>query len=215
MSGQKHISLKVCGMRDEDNIVQIASLVPDYMGFIFYEKSPRFVGKTFSIPLMPSSIKKVGVFVDATVSEMLSARDRHQLDFLQLHGQESVATVKELKKNGAGIFKVFSMDDHFDFSMAKPFEEYVDFFLFDTKGKYYGGNGTTFNWNILSRYQGDVPFLLSGGLTPENIDEVKQIGAIKLQAVDVNSGVESSPGVKDAGKVLSVVNRLNDFNKRN
>jgi phosphoribosylanthranilate isomerase len=202
-------------MRDADNIVEIASLRPDYMGFIFYEKSPRFVGGKFSIPSMPSTIKKVGVFVNATVSEMLSARDRHQLDFLQLHGQESVATVKELKKSGAGLFKVFSMDDDFDFSQAEPFEEYVDFFLFDTKGKYHGGNATTFNWNILARYQGDAPFLLSGGLTLDNIDEVKEIGAIKLQAVDLNSGVESSPGVKDKAKVLSIVNRLENLNKRN
>jgi phosphoribosylanthranilate isomerase len=202
-------------MCDADNITQIASLRPDYMGFIFYEKSPRFVGAKFEIPAIDASIKKVGVFVDATIREMLMARDRHQLDFLQLHGKESPETVRDLRKSGVGIFKVFSMDDRFDFDQVQPFEEYVDFFLFDTKGKYHGGNAVTFNWKILAHYHGERPFFLSGGLTPENIDGIRNIDGNKLGAVDVNSGVESSPGLKNIDKVMSVIESLQSINTRN
>lgn len=196
------IKLKICGMRDADNISQVASLLPDYMGFIFYQRSPRYVGQNFELPKdFPSVIKRVGVFVNESIEEIKMQAYRLELDFIQLHGNETGEQCVKLKNTGHRIIKVFSVDESFDFKITKTYEAIADFFLFDTKGKYYGGNATVFNWDILHRYDQNKPFFLSGGLSPANIHQIVQLKDMNLHAVDINSGVEDSPGLKNSDAV--------------
>ncbi|MCA4896025.1 MAG: phosphoribosylanthranilate isomerase [Cytophagales bacterium] len=201
------MALKVCGNRD--NIVEVASLNPDYMGFIFYEPSPRHVGVDFKMPVLPKSIKKVGVFVNEEVEVIKKLVAKFKLDFVQLHGHESVEDCRVLKELGVGVIKVFSVDATFDFDTTAPYEGVVDYFLFDTKGKFYGGNAIPFDWNLLTNYHQRVPFFLGGGLTLENISGIKRLSTMNLHAIDVNSGVEDSPGLKSIVKIESILEILN------
>ena len=159
MTKVNKVRLKICGMKDERNILQVAALQPDYMGFIFYPKSPRYVGADFVIPsAFPSTIKRVGVFVNEGTSKMIQLAKQHELDYLQLHGHESVKQCSDLKNEGFRLIKVFSIDEHADFTITEQYKDVVDFFLFDTKGKYYGGNAMAFNWSVLSAYNQSLPF---------------------------------------------------------
>lgn len=213
MNSPADIALKVCGMRDHENILELASLQPEYMGFIFYDKSPRFVGHEFVIPGISSAISKVGVFVNESTEKMLAIRDGYNLAFLQLHGSESPAQLEALQKEGVKIIKVFSVDDDFDFMATQSYEGLADFFLFDTKGKYYGGNAQRFNWTNLEKYNQRVPFFLSGGIGPENVSEIAVLTGMNIHALDINSGVELSPALKDLTKVSLVKNELTKINK--
>jgi len=206
----KNIKLKVCGMRDPNNILEVLDLQPDFMGFIFYRNSPRFVGDDFVVPVLTgSSTKKVGVFVDERTDVIMEKVRSHGLDYVQLHGNETPDECRELKANGVGVIKVFSIDESFDFSSTKQYTGVVEYFLFDTKGKYHGGNATRFNWDILSRYDQSVPFFLSGGITPQNVPEVKGLNEYNLFAIDINSGVEKGPAHKDTQKINAVIKILN------
>ncbi len=197
--------LKVCGMKFTENIQQVAELQPNYLGFIFYEKSPRnFEG---IIPDLPKGIKKVGVFVNEYVEIVVSLIEEYKLDAVQLHGDESVAYIKELKQHlpKVEIIKVFGIKDEFNFEVLKPYEEVVDYFLFDTKGKERGGNGEVFNWGILKNYNSTKPYFLSGGIGLEGIDELQSFFKRKTSqycyAIDVNSKFETKPGVKSVEKL--------------
>lgn len=197
-------------MKDERNICEIAGLAPDFLGFIFFQKSPRFVGYDFKIPNGLESVKRVGVFVNEATNVMLQKVRDYQLDYLQLHGRETVEQCRELRNKKIKLIKVFAIDDGTDFSQTKPYSEAVDFFLFDTKGKYYGGNAQAFNWKMLSKYDQALPFFLSGGIGPDNVEAVKELKEMNLYAVDVNSGVEKAPGLKDIEKIK----KLKDILKR-
>ncbi len=198
----KKLKLKICGMRDTDNILEVSALQPDYMGFIFYAKSKRFVGNDFVIPAgLSKSIKRVGVFVNETTEQIIELMKLHQLDLAQLHGEESVGQCADLKAAGFGVIKVFSIGEQFDFAGVKPYKKDVDYFLFDTKSENYGGTGRSFNWNLLENYDQEVPFFLSGGLSISNIKSVSQLKATNLHAIDINSGVEVKPGLKDVEKM--------------
>jgi phosphoribosylanthranilate isomerase len=203
------IKLKVCGMREKRNIVELGSLGVDYMGFIFYKTSPRYTGDDFKIPAIPSTIKRVGVFVNATTSEMLKVAGELNLDFLQLHGAEGVEQCEALKSSGIGLIKVFSVDDNFDFSVTKGYQQIADYFLFDTKGIHHGGNARVFNWSVLNQYSQQVPFFLSGGISINNMEAMENLKGMNLHAIDVNSGVEMSPAVKDPDKVREIKEILN------
>ena len=194
-------------MRESENIKNVSQLKPDYMGFIFYKDSPRFVGDNFEMPVL-TGVKKVGVFVNASVDEMKNAYRKHKLGYLQLHGSESADTCAKLKAEGISVIKVFSIGEDFDFTETKPYSQFVDFFLFDTKGKYHGGNAKTFNWNILEKYNQEKPFFLSGGLNADNITSIEKIKTANLHALDLNSGVEASAGVKDINKIKEIQNIL-------
>lgn len=202
MNSTRSIKLKVCGNRD--NITEVASLKPDYMGFIFYEPSPRYVGNNFVMPELPKSIKKVGVFVNEEVEVIKKIVSDFKLDFVQLHGSESVEDCKSLRQLGIGVVKVFSIDPTFDFNTTIQYEAVSDYFLFDTKGKFYGGNATSFDWNLLHNYNQRVPFFLGGGLTIENIFGVKDILNMNMHAIDINSGVEEAPARKSILKIQAV-----------
>ena len=213
MSGR--LKLKVCGMRDAENISAIASLRPDYMGFIFFDKSPRWVGPEFTMPELPESIKKAGVFVNASNEEMLKAASTHKLDVLQLHGSETVEQLKGLAGRGPDLWKVFAIDEHFDFQTLDAYVPYVSMFLFDTKGKYYGGNAKTFDWSILQKYNQRSPFLLSGGLNAMNVSGVRGLTGMNIHGIDLNSGIEAAAGVKDSEKlraVISEMEKIDDYN---
>jgi phosphoribosylanthranilate isomerase len=203
------LKLKVCGMRNEENMLHVARYKPDFMGFIFYRQSPRFVGENFCIPAdFPEDVKRVGVFVNESNLEIIKHIENHKLDFIQLHGSESIDQVKELKDMDCKIIKAFSIDDVFDFESTNAYSLYVDYFLFDTKGKFYGGNSVRFNWEVLKDYRGEVPFFLSGGIMLHHMQEILQINHPKLYAIDVNSGIEISPGIKDIGKIDQMKNSL-------
>jgi len=200
------IKLKICGMRDPINIMEVAAAHPDYMGFIFYPQSPRYVGEDFEIPAaMSSSIKRVGVFVNEDTSRIMAMVEKHRLGYIQLHGEEPATQCAELRRQGINVIKVFSIGGAMDFESTKIYEGVSDYFLFDTKGKYYGGNAKTFNWKILDKYDQSVPFFLSGGLMPSNLSGVGALTGMNLHAVDVNSGVESSPAYKNIDKVKEVI----------
>ncbi len=208
MKDAERIKLKICGMRKQENILDVAGLNPDYMGFIFYEGSKRFVGNNFSLPILfPSSVQRIGVFVNATTQEILRLADKHTLDFVQLHGTEPVEQCTELREKGLNIIKAFGIGDGFDFEIVSPYKKIVDYFLFDTKGKNFGGNGAVFDWATLRKYDQSVPFFLSGGISPLNIKGVSALEGMNLHAVDVNSGVESEAGIKD----VELVRRLMDL----
>ena len=188
------MKLKICGMKYPENIIEVSSLLPDYMGFIFWGKSTRCV-EGF-IPLLPKSIQKVGVFVDATIAEILSKIKQYDLDAIQLHGNEDVDFCKNLKSDNIEIIKVFSIHNMFNFNQLAAFEKHCDYFLFDTKGKLPGGNGLTFDWDILKNYPSKKPFFLSGGIGMDELDRIKNLN-LPLYAIDVNSKFEIEPGLKN------------------
>jgi phosphoribosylanthranilate isomerase len=201
----KELKVKVCGMRDADNILAVSQLRTDFLGFIFYRPSPRFVGDHFVLPAnLPTSPRKVGVFVGESLDVVLGKVRDHRLDYVQLHGGESRGDCDRLKKSGVGVIKVFSVDDETDFQETTQFAEVADYFLFDTKGRLHGGNARRFDWSVLDRYEGSVPYFLSGGIGPEHVDEIVKLTDHRLFAVDVNSGVEVRPGYKDTEKVKAI-----------
>ena len=203
------LKLKVCGMRDPENILEVSKLQPDFMGFIFYAPSPRYVGDNFTMPYFAGPTKKVGVFVNEATNMIVKKVHKFSLDLVQLHGHESLQQCREIKNEGISIIKVFSVEDKTDFGMTEAFAPIVDHFLFDTKGKYYGGNAKTFNWEILSRYKQGIPFFLSGGITPAHIDGVRNLDHDQLHAIDINSGVEIRPALKDVQQIKVIKTILN------
>ncbi len=209
------MKLKICGMKYPENILELGSLLPDYMGFIFWEKSARYFDGI--IPTLPNSIKKVGVFVNASLEEILEKIEKYDLQAIQLHGDESVAFCENLKKNSPNltdIIKVFSILDTFDFDLLQPFENSCDYFLFDTKGKLPGGNGTTFDWKVLEKYPSTKPFFLSGGIGIEEMDAVNEIleTNLPIYAIDVNSKFEIEPGLKNIELCRDAIYRASNIN---
>ena len=212
------MKIKVCGMRDKENIESLIALKPDFIGFIFYHKSKRFA-TNFPQINFPEEIKKVGVFVNENVEEILYKVKKYKLDFVQLHGNETLEYCKNLrhleqsikipsKPHKFEIIKAFSVDENFNFEQTKLYENSCRLFLFDTKGTNYGGNGIKFNWKILQKYKGEVSFLLSGGISKEDANEIKKINHPKFKGVDVNSGFETKPGLKNIEELKEFKNNL-------
>ena len=195
-------------MRNPQNITDIAALNPDYLGFIFYEKSKRYVGEVFDEAAtyhLPKGIKKIGVFVNASMEYVLSKVKRYGLDLVQLHGEESPEFCRDLQRNNIPVIKVFAVGQTFDFSVLEPYKPHCNYFLFDTKGKEKGGNGMVFNWEVLKDYDNEKPFFLSGGLSLENVGKVKELQSLNIVAIDVNSGFEVAPALKDVEKVKQLM----------
>ncbi|MDF0715513.1 phosphoribosylanthranilate isomerase [Muricauda sp. 334s03] len=211
------MKLKICGMNH--NPEEVAALQPDYLGFIFWEPSSRYFSG--EIPALPSSIKKVGVFVDAPLEEVLEKIGHYQLDAVQLHGKESAEYCHELKERflsfrvqskNLEIIKVFSIKDDFDFDVLNDFEAACDFFLFDTKGKLPGGNGYTFDWSILKQYPSDKPYFLSGGIGLDSKEKLQSFlnspASENCFAIDVNSKFETAPGLKNIDDIKVFIESL-------
>jgi phosphoribosylanthranilate isomerase len=208
------MKVKVCGMRDPENILQVAALQPDYMGFIFYKDSKRYVSDFISPELLaelPAKIQKIGVFVNAETGDIKEQVELYNLDLVQLHGHETPRQCKELQEAGIKVIKAFSVDDAFSFHSTLVYERYCDYFLFDTRGNNYGGNGTVFDWEILKGYIADKPYFLSGGLNLENLQskEFEELRP-KPYAVDVNSGFEQEPGLKKVVELKQLLEHIKD-----
>jgi phosphoribosylanthranilate isomerase len=204
------MKIKVCGMKNENNILNVAKLNPDFMGFIFYKKSPRYFNNV--IPELPESIKKIGVFVDATFDYIKGVVYKHNLQGVQLHGNESPQLCKQLQDINCIVIKVFSIKNAFDFNSLDPYEDVCDFYLFDTKGKQPGGNGYTFDWSVLKKYPSIKPFFLSGGIGPNELDNLvsfqKTPEAFFCHSLDLNSKFETNSGLKNIEKLKAFKDQL-------
>ncbi len=188
--------IKVCGMRDSANIQALSALDVDIMGMIFYEKSPRYVTNPPEVDL-PETMDKAGVFVNAGFDEIMDKASTFALDIIQLHGRETPELCARLKNRGLTVFKAFGIDENFDFNRTKEYEDSVSLFVFDTKTKGYGGSGKKYNWKKLNEYQGETGFLLSGGITPDDLTAILSFRHPQFAGIDLNSGFEIEPGIKD------------------
>lgn len=236
MEDNKRLLIKVCGMHDEDNMRAVASLDIDMMGFIFYPKSPRYVSQIMSrAGIIPDyskerlrqlqgdaqqvagtrQPKRVGVFVDDMPQTIVTRVFNYRLDFVQLNGDESPVMIENLKRTlipditpQIGIIKTLHIASAEDIEATRQFDGVVDYFLFDTPSEDKGGNGTPFDWTILDGYQGRTPFLLSGGIGPEDVKRIKAFQHPMFAGVDVNSEFETEPGIKDVGSLRGFVDAL-------
>lgn len=190
------LKIKVCGMIYPENISAVAKLRPDYMGFIFYDKSPRYAG-SLDPAALPPNIKRVGVFVDAPKEQILRTAEQYRLRTLQLHGSESPETCSKLQTAGYEVIKVFSVEREADLMKTAFYEESCDLFLFDTRTPTHGGSGRRFDWSILNAYCGKTPFLLSGGISPCDTDEILKTLHPMFYGIDLNSRFEIEAGLKN------------------
>ena len=196
--------LKVCGLTQLSQIQELISLNTDFLGFIFYEKSPRFVLNHLSLEEI-SEINhqgKVGVFVNETVEKIVEISEKTNLNSIQLHGDEDENFISKLRKNldeKIKIIKVFRVGETFNFQFS-VFNSLVDYFLFDTDSKAFGGTGKTFDWQILNEIEIPIPYFLSGGISLENIHQLSTINHQPL-ALDINSKFEIEPGIKNLEKI--------------
>ncbi|MFI5163354.1 MAG: phosphoribosylanthranilate isomerase [Sphingobacteriales bacterium] len=193
------MEIKICGMKYQSNITEVAMLQPGYMGFICYPQSPRFMANAGFIDV-PENIVKTGVFVNESAERIWELIDAYNFDAIQLHGNE-VAEFCESFMDDLTVIKAFGIDKGFDFEQLRPFEVSVDYFLFDTKTDKHGGSGLMFDWSLLDNYKMDIPFFLSGGLSLDNLEDVKAIKHPQFYGVDLNSKFEIEPGMKDINKL--------------
>ena len=189
-------------MRDADNIREVEALSIDMMGFIFWPKSSRYVSKRPDY--LPTKCKRVGVFVDEDIMQLKRIADVFALDFIQLHGHESPECIQQLK--GLRTIKAFNIATPSDLEQTKPYEGLAEYFLFDTKGKSVGGNGEKFDWRVLDNYEGNTPFLLSGGIGPEDAESVRSFHHPKCIGIDLNSRFETAPALKSIDKLKQFLN---------
>ncbi len=203
--------IKVCGNKHLDNILAIADSSPDLMGYIFYPKSKRYVGddpdpEIFS--RIPKTIQKTGVFVNAERKNIIDKINRYNLQNVQLHGDETPYVCARLKKENVTIIKAIRVEDGFYSAEIADYLPVVDYFLFDTGGKSYGGTGKKFNWDVLDRYMFQKPFFLSGGIDPGDAGKVLKMKHPFLKGIDINSRFESAPGVKNTAQVKTFISRI-------
>lgn len=200
-------------MKYEENITAVAKLMPDFMGFIFYNKSKRFAESPINdleIKDLPKNIIKVGVFVNASIENILKKTEQYNLNLIQLHGNEPVTFCEKLKSH-VDISKAFGVDGNFDFEKTKAYEPHCSYFLFDTKTINYGGSGKKFNWEILDKYKGNVPFFIAGGLTLQDVGNLADLKHPNFFGVDINSGFEIEPGLKNPEEIKFFKNKIDEI----
>jgi phosphoribosylanthranilate isomerase len=205
------MKVKVCGMRDPENIRALESTKEvDFMGFIFYPPSPRHVTDSRDVieAVRRCGKKKVGVFVNETVENMLQKAELYRLDCLQLHGEESPDTCGLLRAAGYGVIKSFPIGSNAGFEDTDAYRGSADYLLFDTKSAVCGGSGKRFDWSLLGGYDGDVPFLLSGGLSADCLHDILLFRHPWFAGVDINSGFELAAGIKDIEKIKAFTSEL-------
>ncbi len=197
-------------MRQASNIAAVAELQPDYLGFIFYQKSPRVISDVSAelIKYVPSAIKTVGVFVDEDLQIVKQYVIKYNLKAVQLHGQENVDYCETLKSTGVEVIKAFGIGENFDFSKLEAYLNVVDYFLFDTQTPAHGGSGKVFDWNLLVNYKFQKPYFLSGGIDLTHVETINKINDPRLYAVDVNSKFELEPGLKDVEKLKEFIKEM-------
>ena len=200
--------IKVCGMREAENIRAVEALGIRLMGFIFWPKSSRYVAGRPAY--LPTQCKRVGVFVDEAIETVKRIADDYALDYIQLHGHESPDYIRQLKAVATPrLIKAFNIATIADLEQIAPYTGLVDYFLFDTKGPSVGGNGQQFDWSVLSAYNGDTPFLLSGGIGPDDAQRLSAFHHEKCIGIDLNSRFELAPGLKDVAALHKFLNELN------
>lgn len=200
-------------MRDPENIRKVEELAVDLMGFIVWHKSSRNVSEMPSY--LPTRQKRVGVFVDADIKEVTEKAKEYALDLIQLHGKETPDYIQRLRSlcpqrgdRATAIIKALNIADTEDLAKTAQYEGIVDYFLFDTKSKLVGGNGTQFDWSVLQAYQGDTPFILSGGIGPDDAEKVKNFQHPMCAGIDLNSRFETAPALKDIQLLNHFIGRL-------
>lgn len=198
--------VKVCGMRDACNIRDVEATGADWMGFICYERSPRYVSDIPSY--LPQQAKRVGVFVNAPLESIPRKVIQMKLDYVQLHGHESPEYCAVLQQQGIRIIKAFSLRTVADLQQTDAYQVYCDYFLFDTPCPEYGGSGKQFDWSLLAHYRGKTPFLLSGGLCPDSLDALSGFHHPQWAGIDLNSGFETAPALKDASLLRSFISQF-------
>lgn len=198
--------IKVCGMRDGENIREIEEAGADWMGFIFFRRSPRYVEELPAY--LPAKVKRVGVFVNESFGEIRETISRFGLDMVQLHGDEPPALCRELRKEGVEVIKSFSIGDTFSAESTAAYEGECHYFLFDTKTTFYGGSGRKFNWGILGDYRDKTPFLLSGGISPGDVEAIKAFSHPGCIGIDLNSGFEISPALKNVQLLQTFIDKV-------
>lgn len=201
------MKIKVCGISDIDNLKAIDGLGVDHIGYNFYPPSKRYIGTTSAMIQYETQAEKIGVFVKETLDKVKEISEIFRLDHLQLHGDESVEYCRELSKEYS-VIKVFRVDESFDFETVEPFE-FCDYYLFDTMVSDYGGSGRKFNWNMLNQYVDHVPFILSGGIGPDDLSSLQGFSHPQLYGIDINSKFEISPGVKDVNVIKEFLQNIN------
>ena len=206
-----HELIKVCGMRDADNIRAVEALGVNWLGLIFWPRSSRYVAAPPAY--LPTKAKRVGVFVDADIDDIRGTAETYSLDIIQLHGSETPEFVSQLRSScgdSTAIIKAFNIATSADLEQTKCYEDIIDYFLFDTKGKSVGGNGEKFDWSVLAGYDGKTPFLLSGGIGPDDAERVKTFSHPRCIGIDLNSRFESAPGLKDSILIKQFLDSLDN-----
>ena len=200
--------IKVCGMREPENIRAVEALGIDLMGFIFWPPSSRYVGEKPSY--LPRNCRRVGVFVDAALPDILAAVEDFRLDGVQLHGHENPEAIAALKARipGVRVVKSLAVAGLEDLEQTEAYADVCDAFLFDTKGKLPGGNGRQFDWSVLQRYQGRLPFLLSGGIGPDDAQRIRAFQVPGCIGIDLNSRFETEPGLKDVDALRTFIETI-------
>ncbi len=209
------LQVKICGMRENANIKAVAELNPNFMGFIFYPKSKRYVGESFDneiIYSLPSNIETVAVFVNETHEKVLEISKKFQFAYVQLHGSETPEYCNKLKMKGIKILKAFGVHAAFDWSRLIEYQQVCDYFLFDTSSADYGGTGLKFDWSILSNYNPQKPFFLSGGIGSDDANTVLSLNYPYLAGIDINSKFEISPAIKDVNLLTEFLNKVKTIN---
>jgi len=206
------LKIKVCGMRDYENIKQLVQFPIDYIGFIFYPASPRFAGLKIDssiLEIIPNNIKKVGVFVNEPLKELLRIVKENQLECVQLHGNEIPDYCNAIKEEGYTIIKAFKAEPEKLTCETTSYRFAADYLLFDTPTANYGGSGIKFNWEILKQQKFYLPFFLSGGISPGDEDNIKKIDIPGFYAIDINSQFEIGPGIKNIKMISDFIKNLN------
>ncbi len=190
------------------DVQKISDLFPDFIGFIFYPNSPRFVGYDFVIPKLKKEILRIGVFVNESEENILKINKKNKLDFVQLHGIESPFYCERLCKKGLKLIKSFRIDDSFSFKKIVDYIPYCTYFLFDSNTIHYGGSGIKFCWKKLYEYTFQVPFFLSGGIGIKDFDNIKNFSHSKMFGIDINSKFEIFPGKKNNTKLNTFIKKI-------
>lgn len=204
----KKLKVKICGMRDPGNIREIAELKPDYMGFIFYTGSSRYAGDLGDMPSLPGSIRKVGVFVNALPGDILDICRSLDISMVQLHGSESPEHCIRLRDSGMDVMKAFSIGENEGFERMEEYTGCCDYFLLDTADPGFGGTGRKFDWGKLDDYGYDKPFFLSGGIGPQDAENILSLDHPRLSGLDLNSRFESAPGIKTREELDGFIKKI-------
>lgn len=205
------MQIKICGMKYPENILEVLALNPDFMGFVFNPKSTRFVGnlELSTLQSIPKEIKKVGVFVNESLENILTYIHKYDFDAVQLHGFENKKLCRQIKDEAKiSVIKVFSVMNAYNLKVTKEYDDVADLYLFNTKTDPYGGDEQKFNWNILYEYTGEKDFLLGGNIGMDDVKEIRKIEHPKMIGVNLNTRFEIKPGLKNVDLLRVFIEEL-------